>query len=380
MANLYADQVAGVQSRIQGIKENKINDYNDMANTITSQYESKLEGYSTKWKSVQDAGAEDLAAIVGTKGIYGAGKKVYDIYKKAKNKGDAKPKEPEEDGAADEIPGQPQHGDFGEGFEVDDPADVPGTIDASISASNAGASGGAASASGAGVGDAAGSLRVPSANALGKRRAKIQPDEDEPDLGGPAPGPLTDVQPSTTNLATGRQELDTSAGEFEDGTTSMQTGGTSLSSLRGAASNDEQTIESIGSKLYNKFGQSGRNMAAKAKNFFSKSGKDDAGAGESGTEAAIEGGGEAAGEGAAAFGTSEAVLGAIPVVGEIALAVGGLVAIGDGIYHLFHHPKEAPSNPVSAPVNIPQALTAKFSSALPSTDNATDRSASMSSF
>jgi hypothetical protein len=403
MANLYADQVAGVQDKIQNIQLNQIETYNDMADNITSKYNAKMAQYESKWKSVQEGGGEDLAAIIGIKGAYGAGKAAYNIYKKAKDlKNKLKNKKGEDDSKDDgddeeEPKGFDEEDEEDEeepkGFDDDDagPADVPGTsgtLAPDIPASSLSSTGGAA-APGA---DLSGSVRIPSQNALGKRRAKNQGDDDEPE---PEPdlvrGPLTDATPSNTNLATGgREELDNTGGEFEDFSNSLQTGGRTLSStisttvnnVRGAASEGEEAVQGFANKLYNKFGQSGRDMITKAKSFFSKSAGDTdataAAAGEEGTTTVVA----AAAEGGevAAFGTTEAVLGAIPVVGEIALAVGGLVAIGDSIYHLFHHPKEAPAAPVATPVNIPQALTAKFSAALPSVDNATDRSSSMSAF
>ena len=85
MANLYADQVAGVQDKIQNIQLNQIETYNDMADNITSKYNAKMAQYESKWKSVQEGGGEDLAAIIGIKGAYGAGKAAYNIYKKAKD-------------------------------------------------------------------------------------------------------------------------------------------------------------------------------------------------------------------------------------------------------------------------------------------------------
>ena len=392
MANLYADQVSGVQDKIQGIQLNQIETYNDMADNITSKYNSKLAQYESKWKSVQEGGGEDFAAIIGAKGIYGSGKAVYDLYKKVKNKG--KGKDDSKDGDDEEDVkgfGDEEEEEDVKGFGDDDagPADVPGTLTPDIPASSLSSTGGGA-APGA---DLSGSVRIPSANALGKRRAKIQDDDDDGPAPGPEPdlvrGPLTDSTPSNTNLATGgREELDNTGGEFEDFSNTLQTGGRTLSStvsttVRGAASEGEEAVQGFASKLYNKFGQSGRDMIGKAKSFFSKSAGDtDATAAEGAEEGTSTVVASAAAEGgeAAAFGTTEAVLGGIPVVGEIALAVGGLVAIGDSIYHLFHHPKEAPAIPVATPVNIPQTLTAKFSSALPSADNSTDRSSSMSAF
>lgn len=83
-------------------------------------------------------------------------------------------------------------------------------------------------------------------------------------------------------------------------------------------------------------------------------------------------------------GVGEAVLGSIPVVGEIALVGMGLVKLGEGIYHLFH-PKHEKAKVINAPQNIAMPtpssqLTSKFAQALPSIDTANDVSASVMSF
>ena len=69
----------------------------------------------------------------------------------------------------------------------------------------------------------------------------------------------------------------------------------------------------------------------------------------------------------------------VPVVGEIALAVSGIVAIGEGIWHLFHHPKP-PTAPTAAPLTAPSTMTAKYSLALPSADNSVDKAGSVGTF
>ena len=82
-------------------------------------------------------------------------------------------------------------------------------------------------------------------------------------------------------------------------------------------------------------------------------------------------------------GVGDLVAGAIPVVGEGLLAVAGLVSIGEGIYHLFHHKSKQPVvNTVAtgAMPSAPSNLTQKYSLALPSIDSASEASASVSSF
>lgn len=67
---------------------------------------------------------------------------------------------------------------------------------------------------------------------------------------------------------------------------------------------------------------------------------------------------------------------AIPVAGEALAFVGGLVAIGEGIYHLFHPPaKKVPKAPVLGS-GVPQSVQAKYANALPSFDSSSDNVAS----
>lgn len=83
-------------------------------------------------------------------------------------------------------------------------------------------------------------------------------------------------------------------------------------------------------------------------------------------------------------GLGDVIAGAIPVVGEGLLAVAGLVSIGEGIYHLFHHKTKQPTISSVATDNLvtppSQNLTQKYSLALPSIDSASEQSASVSSF
>lgn len=89
------------------------------------------------------------------------------------------------------------------------------------------------------------------------------------------------------------------------------------------------------------------------------------------------------GEELASFGLGDAVLGAVPVLGELALGVTGLVSVGEGLYHLFHHdagnPPPAKTPQVGEPV-VSNALTTKFAQGLPSVDGASELSGSMVSF
>jgi len=106
-------------------------------------------------------------------------------------------------------------------------------------------------------------------------------------------------------------------------------------------------------------------------------------------EASGEGIADAVGTGVAAAGEGASLglagaLSAVPVVGEGLLAVAGLVSLGEGIYHLFHHPHpKAPKGITPTNLALPQAstqLTNKYAMALPDIDTSQDRMASVASF
>ncbi len=152
--------------------------------------------------------------------------------------------------------------------------------------------------------------------------------------------------------------------------------------VSGALKEGEQGGESflsrVGSKTFQSLAERGRGIQDTfkgVKDFFSPS----QGLGSAGAEGA-EAGAEAGGEALAGLGTADAVLGSIPVIGEVALAISGLVGIGEGIYHLFHPQDKPPPPKPNAPIQAPHNLTQKYAMALPSVDNAVDRSGAITSF
>jgi hypothetical protein len=74
-------------------------------------------------------------------------------------------------------------------------------------------------------------------------------------------------------------------------------------------------------------------------------------------------------------------LDAIPVIGEAAAIVQGLVGIGEGIYHLFHPDHTKPPPPPKFVGRTPSNIASKFSAALPSMDGSVeDTAGSLSAF
>lgn len=72
----------------------------------------------------------------------------------------------------------------------------------------------------------------------------------------------------------------------------------------------------------------------------------------------------------------------IPGIGQGLAIVGGLVGLGEGLYHVFHHKSAppVPAPPVVAGFQPPSQLTQKFADAVPSIDTAVNRSGSIGAF
>ena len=83
---MYADQVQNIRDKLAQLQEQKIENYDDMANSITDQYNEKMKNFEAKWKAVQEGGGEELAGLVGAKSIYAGGKKLRDLYKARKER------------------------------------------------------------------------------------------------------------------------------------------------------------------------------------------------------------------------------------------------------------------------------------------------------
>ena len=134
-------------------------------------------------------------------------------------------------------------------------------------------------------------------------------------------------------------------------------------SIREGFQNVKNTVSSVGDEVGQQVGKTAANIGEKV-----------------GEEAGVDVGTDLAG-----MATADAVLGGIPLLGEAALGISGLVSIGEGLYHLFHHSSKPPPPPNLPQIHIaasnPSAgLTQKFSMSLPSLDSSAEPSASTMSF
>ena len=495
--DLYADQVANIREKLARLQEEKVESYDDLANTITENYNEKIKGYEDKWKAVADAGGEELAGMVGAKGIYSGGKKLLDLYRgrKERTKAQREKQQKDEVGEDDDFDedAEPLDGDVaravagdddspidfynedGEKYfngtqadhdehytadgELKDPSNIPEghisnetepetedeeedfqedaqpvqdaqpqtqqddpldlddeDVDQLFDAPSLDEGDLGADA----VADTSEEpfdqlvarfqqqRRLQPSDDVADQPTNVAPDDvpqgarprppeiDEADPFQPAQGARvrpTEVQgsPQTSDPEVADQNVD----PFNDPRARRQvrpteTGGEpepigggqeGLSEVGGEGSS---LLERAGQKAFTslaKRGQSIREGFGAVKNFFSPSGGSGATAGaETGAEVGAEAGAEAGVEALAGLGTADAVLGAIPVVGELALLVSGVVGLGEGIYHLFHPDKKPPPPPTASPVTAPHALTQSYALALPSVDNAVDRQASVGTF
>jgi len=309
MDETYASNVDNLNELARQYRQSEIDKAEVMKQSVLDKFNDKLTDYSEKWKAVEEGGKDELAGQLGLKGAYRGGKKIFELYKKYKNSQTGEESEDKPSGLEDPDADA----------KIED-GDAPAEPDF----------------------DPVG-VRAGQADAFKSRLAELEaPEEDEEEL------------TSARNVAILRGEGDTSSADAPSDAPApkVQVGGAGdapESGIEGATAGAEQESEQLGGSILKK----GANLVKQA--------------GEDFAETAGEGLGEAGGE---AFGAT--ILSAIPVVGEIGLAVGGIVAIGEGIYHLFHHPHAPQVNsPIKASL-VPQSVQQKYANALPSFDSSSD--------
>ena len=320
----YANEASRINDQIRQYKEAPIDSIGDMAEEKTAGIQAKLNSrvaeYTDKWTHIKEMGDEELAGVAGIEVLKKGYKTAKGIYSKYQAAKNGAKKPVGEDGEGEEGSGE----------------------------------GGGASAGGEGGGAAAGG----EASASG---------------GGAAAGGEASASATTTTATSAATEASPFAYEGGlEGEEAVLTGArTTEITIASQATEGEATgiLSRAGSAIKGFVGrQVAKNTAEEA-------------SGE-GIADAVGTGVAAAGEGAS-LGLAGA-LSAVPVVGEGLLAVAGLVSLGEGIYHLFHHPHpKAPQGITPTNLALPTAsgqLTSKYAMALPDIDTSQDRMASVASF
>ncbi len=348
-ADIYADNIEALKSQLQNLQQEKIDNYTSLANSITDNYNEKLQGYTEKWKGVQDAGTDELATMLGVKGIYQGTKKLYKIYQQRKQR--LKGSDEADNEEQEQETQEPEEDEFKDDTFKNDAEDID---------------------------------KTPQENNLNNNVDDVA-DKAEDEFGDEPS--FLNTKPSTMERTTTQefQQKRPSDEELEEDpfqptrnqpVSSSFTKTGDLGDTEGLASGEsEGFLSNLGNKAFTNLAERGQKIrqgAQDIKNFFSKSGGDSA---EVGTDVVAEGS-----ELATSLGVGDAILGAVPVVGEIGLAIGGLVAVGEGLYHLFHHPKQPPQPAINPPLTAPLVMTQKYSSALPSVDSAVDKASSVGTF
>lgn len=326
MSQVYASNADRVNDQIRSLSAKDFDSKEAMGQQLVADQKAstteKTKEYLDKWKDVQEIGDEDLAGVLGVRGLYKTTKEAKAIYDKYKSSSEQQTKPQETTGDPEEEVAEDSH-------IID--AEEPGDTIRGFGISE----------------EEAGQLfedqppTAPSAEPEYTRLAR-EADENLDDIQWFDRNVSADpsIRKSAVKLVGGEQKpVDETA---EAPTTEAP-----------APKQDPESMEDLA-------GDAGKTTA------------DDVG----------EAAGEALASAAGDLGVAEAATAAIPVVGEAAAVIGGLVAIGDGIYHLFHKPHHStpkPPPPV-APIPTSQLFSSKLSAGLPSTDSGLDMPASATLF
>lgn len=428
MDETYASNVANLNERLREYKQSQVDKASSLNESATEKFNTQLSEYQDKWKAVQDGGQDEAAALMGLKGTYAAGKKVYDIYKKYKGQ-DAEDPDEEDDGTEGGAEGDPQAealdgsnpaaplSEEDRAFLQDPTSDMRATRDAiqgrmsdrlkqlgfSEDETSAPSATGSAAQAPADTGGAGG---TDDATVSQAREGWVDdPQYDfswgafNQDRGGFADpseesafGDLSNI-PKPNTASSVLSKIDAQAATerggnigkgASDATTSTNAPTSEGTPASGPATEGGNTASSEQSSSgYRPEGDQSRTLDQGAGSDSVPTTQDggagslrdadplDSGLPEEEAPALEEGGGFLAD-----LGATEAATAAIPFVGEAAALVGGFVAIGEGIYHLFHPPhKKLPPAPIAGS-QVPQSVQAKYANALPSFDSSSDNIAS----
>ena len=332
----YASEVDRINDMVRQHKEASSSGLSDEANSLqtlaTENWNSTSADYLSKYSHLAEGGGAELAGAFGLKGIYKGGRQLKGLYDKYKTK-----TSDSNDPLVENDKGNPENinNEIPENLRPEDVPDIPQTGDApTISTDNIASE------------DAFNFIKTEGIDA-GDTSDLFNKVASSGDDGGGYADPFTldnPTPPGTTQASDGSLRMG-EPGEPEPAPTAP----TPADVPAAVAPETENLVEQVGEKAAIKTGE---NL------------------------------GEGLLEKGAASGLGELALGAIPVIGEAALGIAGLVSIGEGIYHLFHHKDKQPVvSAVQTGGETPQQnLTQKYSLALPSIDSASDQSASVSSF
>jgi len=416
-ADLYADNVSRIKEKLSSLQSERISNYDALSAAQTAAFSGPtgtLAEYTDKWQEYQKLGeGEMMGHLLGKGAISGAGKLInrYKAFQAAK--ADKIDKSIQEDakfkGDLDDVPklterpisvsNKPRTTDLDAAQDVNEESLGAGSDASNFVRSTGG--------QGSDIIESQSDLNLPGRQVRKTTNLDDLIGDDDPAPTPAAPAATTTTTTTAAEPAAAEAEnpafTTTPAGNFDDtlagagGDAEIQaaaTGGRSLGTTivrnvmpdvdgaldQGASLGARMvgSINSAGSSIFKSLAERGSKGYLKAAgqkigSMFKSSATDAA-------ETAAETGAETGGELAAELTTTDAVLGAVPIVGEVALAVSGVVALGEGIYHLFHKPDAPPPPKLVAPVQVPTNLTAKYASALPSADNSLDRGASSVSF
>jgi hypothetical protein len=399
MAEVYAQNVDRLNDAIQAYKQGQVEDYDEASASLASKFAEAQSEYKDKWDAVKGGGEDALLGQMGVHGLISGGKKAMALYKKYKNRGkpatkDEADKDPEQesgkDGNLGDADGEAGSGDVG-GTNDGGLADLGYTEeDASTFFDDPPKTGTAVDSITGATSESTPQAPKPSSDGVDTgAEAPQAPAVSQPPVQGET-GTMTHT--TQAEEATDVNEDPFSAPRSLGQEQTIRTGAEAPESGLVGGEEGEGLLSRVGSGMFENLAQKGRAIKSgfqSVKGFFSQSGSGTDSAGSAGGAGADAGasaevgaesgvaGADAGVEGALTAG--DAVLGAIPVVGEIGLFVGGLVALGEGLYHLFH-PDKAPKPPPKPTLQIPHQLASKMTSALPSFDASADSSGSMSSF
>ena len=298
MSQVYASNVDRINDQIRSLGAKDFDSKEEMGQQLVADQKAsateKTQEYMDKWKEVSEAGGEDLAGVLGIRGLYKTYQKAKSVYQKYKSASEQQTK-PQETTTPQE--GEQEIGEDSHIIDAEEEAPEPKELQ---------------------------DFSQPSEEPESLQETRFGED-------------ITDVpqtKPPATSLSTSEPPAETSVQK----------------------SIIEQDPESTA------------DLAGEA--------------GETAAETAGETAGETIAAAAGDLGIAEAATAAIPVVGEAAAVIGGLVAIGEGLYHLFHKPHHSAPKPPApvAPVPTSQLFTSKINAGLPTTDSGVDMAASATLF